>query len=359
MSRLLKKSYDTSTDVALPVIDWSLVGAEKPEQISLPDNQLPQADVAIITWTSAEWSALDHVFLNSDLERKTDDYEWREYWRPLTVAGQSSPILYYQNVSIKKENATDKVNVLLVKSEVHLAHSPYIKGVEQLTDLIISQSKVSTIISSGTAGGSTTEQALGDVVLTTAASIRLEKTENTSNCSYNNQTFTGTDFFVDGQLFDRVKNSLMMPLNTVWNTTSIEASVTELNKKSSTSYTADDLVNAPLVPSALSTNQIEFAGTQPLLTTDYYFIAQGSTAGKYCFLEMDDAVIAHQCQTAGIRFGFIRNVSDPVVASTDTKDKPIPEEVREDWSGIIYSLCGFYTTYNSALTCWAAVRCNL
>lgn len=359
MSRLLKKNYECTSSLPLPIIDWSSVNAEKPTPQPLHDQQLPTADVALITWTSAEWSALDHVFLNSDKERSSDDYEWRYNWKPLTQAGQKEPMLYYQKVRITKNNSSDTIDVLLIKSEVHLAHPPYISGVEQLTDLIISQSGVSTIISTGTAGGSTAEQPLGDVILTTAASIRLEKKENTDACGYNNDTFTGTDFFSDDGTYELVCDSLMMPLNSVWNESKIKESVTELNKKSGTTYTENDLINAPLVPSNLAKNHIEFAGSQPLLTTDYYFIAQGDTAKKYCFLEMDDAVIAHQCKQRNVQYGFIRNVSDPVVASTDTHGKIIPEDVREDWSGIVYSLCGFYTTFNSALTCWAAIRSNL
>ena len=358
MSRLLQTNYKAAASVSLPAIDWSSVNAEKPEPQALHEQQLPSADVAVITWTSAEWSALDHVFLHSDTERSSESYEWRYQWRPLTVAGTTEPLLYYQKVKMQKSDDTP-LEVLLIKSEVHLAHPPYISGVEQLVDLIITESGVSTVISTGTAGGSTTAQTLGDVVLTTAASIRLEKSENTEKCQYNNQTFTGKDFFKSNAVFDGVRNQLMMPLNTVWNDESIKTSVAELNEKAKTNYTADDLINAPLVPSNLVDNTIEFAGTQPLLTTDYYFIAQGNAAEKYCFLEMDDAVIAHQCQQRNIRFGFIRNVSDPVIAATDLKGQAIPEEVREDWSGIIYSLCGFYTTFNSALTCWAALRSNV
>ena len=57
----------------LPVIDWSLVGHVAPTPADVeykgPNAPLPKADIVVITWTSAEWSALDHVFLNSSTFR--------------------------------------------------------------------------------------------------------------------------------------------------------------------------------------------------------------------------------------------------------------------------------------------------
>lgn len=361
MSRLLQSTYNASSTHDLPIIDWASISACAPTRLPLsattPATELPSADIALITWTSAEWSALDHVFLNSDKKRGPDAREWRDNWVPLTLTGESTPILYFQLVSVTTDAKTEK-KILLVKSEVHLAHPPYIVGVESLVDTIIAQSGVTTIISTGTAGGSSIDQPLGDVVLTCAAHIELEKSENTDHCTYNGQTFTGTDIFSKTSLYESVKDTLMMPLVDIWNDTSIKKSVDELNERASTSYTAEDLINTPLVPSNLKNNQIEFSGVTPLLTTDYYYIDGGASASKYCFLEMDDAVIAHQCEQQKIAYGFIRNVSDPVVVTEDKNGNAIPAEIREDWSGIVYSLCGFYTTFNSALTCWAAITAS-
>ena len=54
----------------LPVVDWRRIGAKAPKVLDIayggPNAELPQADAAVITWTAAEWSALDHVFLNSN-----------------------------------------------------------------------------------------------------------------------------------------------------------------------------------------------------------------------------------------------------------------------------------------------------
>ena len=359
MSRLLAKEYAVSSDVPLPVISWSDVGASAPALLSLTSGQLPQADVALIIWTSAEWSALDHVFINSQEERYPDQYDWRDNWKANTPSGASTPLFYYQLVGVNSTRTDNLLRVLLVKSEVHLAHDPYITGVDQLVETLIEQTGVNTIISTGTAGGSSVSQPLGDVMLTTRAHINLEKPENLKLCDYNNQTITGFDFFSDSPLFASVQNKLMMPLSSIWNTSAIAEAISELNNQTGTAYTEKDLVNEPLQPSALKNNRINFCPNQPLLTTDYYFISQGKIFDEYCFLEMDDAVIAHQCSKKRVGFGFIRNVSDPIVTETDAAGKAIPEDVREDWSGIVYQLCGFYTSFNSALTSWAAIRSNI
>lgn len=359
MSRLLQKKYDVSSEVSLPVIDWQAIGATAPALLPLTAGQLPQADVALITWTSAEWSALDHVFLNSNTERKPDEEAWRDAWKPWSANRGDDPVFYYQLVGITSDRTGAFTRVLLVKSEVHLAHYPYITGVEQMVETLITETGVETVISTGTAGGSSVSQPLGDVLLTTRAHINLEKPENIEHCTYNNQTITGFDFFSDTPLYSSVQEKLMMPLSHVWNDAAISKSIEELNKRCSTAYTQKDLINEPLQPQAVKTNRIDFCPTQPLLTTDYYFISQGKIFDEYCFLEMDDAVIAYQCSTKRVGFGFIRNVSDPIVTEQDASGKAIPEDVREDWSGIVYSLCGFYTSFNSALTCCSAIRANV
>ena len=138
----------------------------------------------------------------------------------------------------------------------------------------------------------------------------------------------------------------------------INNALAEINQRCGTHYGYDDLVNPPLRPENLTEVQTQMEGDKPLLTTDYYYIAKQDDCDEYCFLEMDDAVIAKVCQNSGVISGFIRNVSDPVVARQDQSGNPINDDVRDDWSGLIYSTCGLYTTMNSALTAWTVARSN-
>jgi hypothetical protein len=57
---------------SLPPVDWASIGRSAPARIAPgergPDDPLPEADIVILTWTSAEWFAPDHVFVNSGKE---------------------------------------------------------------------------------------------------------------------------------------------------------------------------------------------------------------------------------------------------------------------------------------------------
>jgi len=93
----------------------------------------------------------------------------------------------------------------------------------------------------------------------------------------------------------------------------------------------------------------------PLLTTDFYYIAGNSGADAHSFLEMDDAVIAREAELKGVRYAFIRNISDPTVSSRTPSGKTIPDGIRSDWSGLIYNRYGMVTSFNSALATWATI----
>ena len=74
----------------LPAIDWQRINQTAPVRLPidrrLPNDPLPAADIAIVTWTSAEWSAMDHVFGGSDdgTGRAIDDWSWKQNWFPYT-----------------------------------------------------------------------------------------------------------------------------------------------------------------------------------------------------------------------------------------------------------------------------------
>ena len=70
---------------ALPPVDWACIKKSPPTPLPIParqpDDPLPSADVVILTWTTAEWSALDHVFLNNQTPRTAEEQDWRMAWR--------------------------------------------------------------------------------------------------------------------------------------------------------------------------------------------------------------------------------------------------------------------------------------
>src|SRR5262249_53901398 len=119
--------------------------------------------------------------------------------------------------------------------------------------------------------------------------------------------------------------------------------------------TVDDLVNSALRPDYLGAPKIEALEDVSLLTTDFYYIAAGDSANAYAFLEMDDAVIAREANGRGTRFACVRNISDPIVRKRTDHGTPIADAVRADWSGLIYSTFGPFTSYNGALAAWATI----
>lgn len=359
---MTKRTYEfhdvCKTSVPLPAIDWSQLGDyQAPVVLSTLPEQLPLADIAIVTWTSAEWSALDQVFLHSDQPRKPDDKSWRESWQPYTLAGETLPWLFYQLVAVERGEQT--LRVLLIKSEVHLAYPPYRCGLTRAIGRIVDESKPAVMISAGTAGGANVHQPLGDVILTCAAHLKLSLLENLP-CAYNNTTLTGQSLFTSDRLYSTVKDSLMMPMADVWTVAQINQAVADLNANEELpahpQYMSADLINSPLNPAELTTAHLQLAGTKPLLTTDTFYIASAADAKTYCCLEMDDAVVAHVCQQSDIAFGFVRNISDPVVPFNDQAGNPIDPAVRNAWSEEIYEVCGLYSSFNGALGCWAALQ---
>jgi len=119
--------------------------------------------------------------------------------------------------------------------------------------------------------------------------------------------------------------------------------------------TADDLVNKPLNPINLHHPQTTNCKDIPLLTTDYYYIAQPGDGKKYCILEMDDAVLGEVAGSMNVNFVFVRYVSDPVVPGQTIGGEPIDPNVQQEWSSLVYDHFGFYTSYNGALSAWAAI----
>ncbi|MBO3696963.1 hypothetical protein [Roseivirga sp. E12] len=363
MSRINTKTYKHDAYLPdLPIVDWKSIGQSAPKIIpfdySGPDAPLPSADIVVITWTSAEWAALDHVFVNSGSTRGPyDPTTWRDAWKLYSrnIPKSSAEGLwgYYLLVGITDKSGKDK-KVLLFKSETHLSHPPYITGLTEMTKCIIEDAKPEQVYSIGTAGGPTTKTVLGDVALTNSGHIELRKSQNTG-VDYNNQTFTSSFYpYVD---MIPSAEKLFMPLSSVMTEDELNYLIGKLHeeKKDSAPFGYKDLVNYPLEPSNTDSPKVIEAKDTPLLTTDYYFIAKGNDSAQYSALEMDDTVIGHQAGLMGVDYCYVRNISDPVVADTAQDGTSIPDDVRNEWSSLIYETAGFYTSFNGALTTWAAI----
>jgi nucleoside phosphorylase len=354
----------------LPPVDWASIGQIAPAPVPIAPRQgadpLPRADVVIITWTTAEWSALDHVFLASNAPRSSTDSEWQKTWRPYArgaakyTAGPESGQLWgcFQLVRIVDQSLRPW-QVLLFKSNAHLAHAPWIDGLSTMLRCILEDAKPDRIYSIGTAGGARLRQSLGDAVVTNAAVLTLQHPQNSGDAD-NGNAFRCPTWFPTAGLSRKMEKSLLFPMDRIVTEAALQQLFAQLKAKHAgdanfEGITLADLVNDALNPGQLGQPRVLQMKDAPVLTTDFYFIADGSDGDTYSFMEMDDAVIAREAQRAGVRYAFVRNVSNSVVDARTQGGQAISASIRSDWSGALYQHCGFHTSYNGALATWATI----
>ena len=132
---------------ALPAIDWASVGHTAPTPVEQPARRptdpLPKADVVVITWTNAEWSALDHVFANSDSSRSAGLGSWTQDWLAYSrdtgsySTGIRADPLWGVFRVVTIQGATQPRTVLLFRSNAHLQYPPYIAGLRAMVQAVL------------------------------------------------------------------------------------------------------------------------------------------------------------------------------------------------------------------------------
>ena len=358
----------------LPPVDWKRIGKAAPVNIPIadrhPDDPLPAADIVVVTWTNAEWSAFDHVFCNSDSSRTSSETQWQNDWQLYTKGAPQPPPPpatdfhlwgYFRMVQITGLSGK-KLSVLLFKAQTHLAYDPYLAGLITMTQAILSDTGAACLYSIGTAGGVDDSGLLGNTVITNSGYLRMTNPKNDQS-PLNNQLYTCKSWFPSFDLVEAVQKHLLYPLSNVaswplYNTmfTQLEAYIAKNDPTIDMScITVDDLVNKPLNPVNLHQPQTTNCRDFPLLTTDFYYIAQPGDSKKYCILEMDDAVLGEVAGTMNVQYAFVRNVSDTIVPDKTINGESIPAEVQQEWSALVYNNFGFYTSYNGALSAWATI----
>jgi nucleoside phosphorylase len=355
---------------ALPPVDWGSVAAVPPTPVNIgpraDDDPLPAADIVIVTWTTAEWSALDHVFLNSATPRSASDWQWKQAWRQYSrgaSAYQADPQagnLWGSFQLVRIDDLSGRPwRVLLFKSSAHLAHPPYIAGLRAMVRAILADTGADRIYSLGTAGGATAAERLGDAVITNSALLSLQQPSNTTDADNGAMTRCPT-WFPATTLLGRIEERLLYRMSAVVTREALERLFAELQQKHPDDpgigqVTLDDLLNDALRPEDLDAPRARAKKDVALLTTDFYYIASGSGASAYSVLEMDDAVIGREAERGGVRYCSVRNVSDPIVPRRAASGHAISEAVRSDWSGLIYAAYGMHTSHNGALAAWATI----
>jgi hypothetical protein len=338
--------------VPAPALDLSSIGTPQALSAALKaDGSLPDADVVLITWTDMEWNALDHVFVHGDEPRQADATSWKNAWRtynkgadPFQTDGYGGPLWGdFQMVQVNGHR------VLLLKSNAHLAHEPWIKGLRAMIQSILDDTQAKSILSLGTAGGARLEQKLGDVVVTNAAYLQATLPDNKGDAA-NGKTFTSA-WFPPLALVQQAQK-LLFPLAQAASSADLATLFAMEPDLQSSGIQAADLINAPLCN--LSSPTVRPMQGIPLNSSDDYGIAPGDGDDPYSVYEEDDAVIAQVATERQVQYASVRNVSDPVVPD---KAGPVTLSLsqRKAWSGAIYSRYQFLTAVNGAIAGLAMV----
>jgi nucleoside phosphorylase len=345
--------------VNAPAIEWTSIGAQGPTPIPIgtraPTDPLPHADVVVLTWTATEWSALDHVFVNSASSRTPTDKTWQGAWSSYTRnASQytsSNGTLWgsFQLVQVTGQT------VLLFKSNAHLSFSPYLPGLRAMVQNILADSTPQRIYSIGTAGAARLEQDLGDTVVTNSAYLQMTLSQNASDPA-NGQTFTSSAY--PSLALASSAQKLMIPLSGAATSQDLQSLFTSVFGSSS-GISPSDVINAPLTnlgsPTVRSMQGVALNTSDDFLSTPGAGMAPGDGNDPYSVYETDDAVIAQAAIQANVQYASIRNISDTVVPSTTASSAPISDTLRTNWSSALYYRYGFLTSVNGALATWAAI----
>jgi nucleoside phosphorylase len=323
----------------VPPVAWPTADlAPKPVNLDpepQPEDPLPEADWLVMTWTRAEHEALKSVFTPTIPVQRWHPYrhEFESYIPDIRVG---APALRSNRIGSYYMVKLEDIRVLLLKSEFHLNQDGVKLPLRRLTRQLIDETKASTILSIGTAGGVANADELGDVVVSQSAKYRLN--DEFKNEPFNGKSYTSRWSMKNKYFKDATK--LMIPLQ--------EPPYAPPTKR--IPFKGRPVVLPPNKPN------IRPFDTHPIITTDYFeFGTSDNRLDKIgCAVEMDDAVIAMVCEETDDkpRYAFVRNVSDPVI------NAELDERMQIMWAVWFYEQYGLQTSYNGALATWAVIASN-
>jgi nucleoside phosphorylase len=289
------------------------------------DDPLPLAEVVVATWTAAEGEALADVLTPGLPSTTWRPYAhlWSTYQAQLTdhsPARDAQCMAYAANVRI------GSVQVLALKSELHLATDSISAPIVQLWKQIVEEAQPALIITTGTAGGIGEATQLGDVFAVTNAKFNCTKTFRSQ--PWAQQLFQGPQLAGGGQASSF--GDLAAPNAAHLNPIADRPPLLTFGGPSGGVETVD---------------YFGFANT-----TDSYGIV--SNYPDACTEEMDDATLPLALADISNppRWCSIRNASDPQVSST------IGDlQAQARWASQIYQQYGYWTTVGSAIATWAVI----
>jgi hypothetical protein len=289
------------------------------------DEPLPSSDVLVVTWTVAEGQALADVLTPGmpSTTWKPYAHRWSNYQPQLTgrsPAREAGCMGYVAQVRI------GGVEVLAVKSELHLATDGISAPIVALWQQMVSEARPKLVVTTGTAGGIGAATQLGDVFVVTNAKFNC--TKEFKSKPWAQRLFTGPG--MQGGAHVAGFDALVAP---------------------NAGRLSPVATRPPTLTFGLATGGVE--------TVDYFGFA--NTTDSFGIVrnypnarteEMDDATLplALDSLSDPPSWCSIRNASDPQVSS-DIGDLA----AQASWANEIYKRYGYWTSFGSAIATWAVI----
>jgi nucleoside phosphorylase len=287
-----------------------------------PTDPLPVADVLVVTWTVAEAEALADVL--------TPGQPWAQ-WYPyaegfadyLPMIRTGAPARHYGRLGTYAVTQIGDLQVVCVKSDLHLSQDGSQLPVRRLWKQIISETAPRLVVTTGTAGGIDADTELGDVVVTSTVRFDCHKT-------FASAPFAQASYADPAPHNPPTRDQSAMDVLFAANAAQIPAT------RPARIWPGSDVI---------TTDFFAFDDT-----TDHYGLQATDPAARA--VEMGDAVLGLVTAadlSAPPPWVIIRNASDPQIDGTLTLREQAATAAR------IYEKYGYWTTVNSAISTWAAI----
>jgi nucleoside phosphorylase len=289
------------------------------------DQPLPSCDVVVVTWTVAEAQALADVLTPGmpSTSWKPYAHQWTSYESQLTGR---SPARAAGCMGYAAKVRIGNVDVLAVKSELHLATDGISAPIVALWQQIVREARPKLVITTGTAGGIGAATQLGDVFAVTNAKFNC--TKDFKGKPWAQRLFTAPAVQGGGHAADF--DALVAP-----NAGRLQPVATR----------APALTIGHALGGVETVDYFGFANTD-----DSYGIVRNYPDART--EEMDDATLPLALADLADPPAWcsIRNASDPQVSSA------IGDlEAQARWANQIYKRYGYWTSVGSAIATWAVI----
>lgn len=313
------------------------------------DDQLPKADVLVVVWTADEVDALADV-LTPGVGRNSW-YRYRRGFQALLPQIRSgAPAHFAQRLGSYYLTMIGGRRVLLLKSELHLNQDGVKTGegtatlpVAELFRRAIAETGVGLVITTGTAGATFADHALGHVVVTRGARFRLAK-------EFRNEPFAKAAYKAAGEVPTKQLKAAAKLLG-VHKERLVEPA---LGPPTPSYKWKGPLIKAAKPKPKIHLDGVDFPAFHPMLSTDWFEFGTTTNAldAEGCAMEMGDAVlgmVAKEMGASAPRWLVVRNLSDPVI------DGRLDPGVQTMWSTWLYKKYGYWTSVNGAIAVWAMI----